>query len=162
MPACTLRGYIREGEAAVPDIIHRIGIEAPPDRVYRALATRSGLINWWTWHVTGEPAPGTIIQFRFADNGPRMKVLELSPGSRVTWQCVDGPRDWIGTEISFELAHGDRETIVRFSHTGWRESGEFMAHCNCKWAYFLMSLKAWVEDGRGTPYPEDRKISSWG
>jgi hypothetical protein len=25
-----------------------------------------------------------------------------------------------------------------------------------------LSLKAWVEDGRGTPYPEDRKISVWG
>ncbi len=146
----------------MPDIIHRIGVQAPPGRVYRALATRSGLINWWTYHVTGEPAVGSVVRFRFAEAGPDMKVLELAPDRLVRWRCVAGRPEWIGTEVSFELAHGDRETIVRFSHGGWKESGDFMAHCNCKWAYFLLSLKAWVEDGRGTPYPEDRKISSWG
>jgi len=144
------------------DIIHRIGVQAPPARVFRALATRSGLINWLTWHVTGEPAPGTIVRLRFGDDGRDMKVLELSQDRRVRWQCVAGPREWVGTEISFELAPGNGETIVRFAHTGWAEPGDFMAHCNCKWAYFLLSLKTWVEDGRGTPYPEDRKISSWG
>lgn len=144
------------------DIIHRIGVEAPPARVYRALATRSGLINWWTWHVTGEPAPGSVIQFRFADGGPDMKVLELSPDRRVRWQCVAGPPAWIETVISFDLTPGDRETIVRFAHSGWKEQGDFMAHCNCKWGYFMLSLKTWVEDGRGTPFPEDRKISRWG
>ncbi len=146
----------------MPEIVHRIGIEAPPARVYRALATRSGLINWWTWHVAGEPAPGATVQFRFGAGGPDMKMLELAPERRVRWRCLAGPEEWIGTEVSFELAPGDRETIVRFAHTGWREAGEFMAHCNCKWGYFLLSLKGWVEDGRGTPYPEDRKISSWG
>ncbi len=146
----------------MPEIIHRIGVQAPPARVYRALATRSGLINWWTWHVTGEPAAGAVVRFRFADNGPDMKVVELAPDRLVRWQCIAGPAEWIGTEISFELSYGDRETVLRFSHQGWKDRGDFMAHCSCKWAYFLLSLKAWVEDGRGTPYPEDRKISSWG
>ncbi len=147
----------------MPDIMHRIGVEAPPARVYRALATRSGLINWWTWHVTGEPASGAVVRFRFgSDSGVEMKVLELSQDRRVRWRCVAGPDEWMGTEISFELSPADRETIVRFAHTGWREAGELMAHCNCKWGYFLLSLKTWVEDGKGTPYPEDRKISSWG
>ncbi len=144
------------------DIVHRIGVEAPPARVYRALATRSGLINWWTWHVTGEPAPGALIRLRFGDKGPDMKALELIPDRRVRWECVAGLDEWIGTEVSFDLAPAHRETVLHFAHTGWREPGELMAHWNCKWAYFLLSLKGWVEDGRGNPYPEDRKISSWG
>ncbi len=150
----------------MPDIIHRIGVAAPPARVYRAIATRSGLINWWTWHVAGEPAPGAVIRFRFQDGSADMEMLELLPDRRVRWRCVAGPEDWVGTEISFDLgaggAAGSRETVVHFAHQGWREAGEYMAHCNTKWAYFLLSLKAWVEDGRGTPYPEDRKISVWG
>jgi uncharacterized protein YndB with AHSA1/START domain len=153
----------------MPEIVHRIGIEAPPERVYRALATRSGLINWWTWHVKGEPAPGAVVSFRFADGGPQesadaldMEMVELSRGRAVRWRCAAGPEEWIGTEVSFELSPGDRETIVMFRHAGWRQQSDFMAHCSCKWASFLLSLKGWVEDGRGTPYPEDRKISSWG
>jgi len=151
------------------DIIHRIGIEAPPERVYRALATRSGLINWWTWHVKGDPAPGGTVSFSFADGGPQaspkahsLEMAELSPGRAVRWRCTAGPDEWVGTDISFELSPGDRETVVMFRHAGWRSESAFMAHCSCKWASFLLSLKAWVEDGRGTPYPEDRKISSWG
>ncbi len=146
----------------MPDIIHRIGIQASSARVYRALATRSGLINWWTYHVTGEPAVGATVRFRFADGSRDMKVLELAPDRLVRWQCDVGPADWLGTRISFELSPEDRETILRFRHAGWKEAGDFMAHCNSKWAYYLLSLKTWVEDGRGTPYPEDRKISSWG
>jgi uncharacterized protein YndB with AHSA1/START domain len=150
----------------MPDIVHRIGVAAPPARVYRAIATRSGLINWWTWHVTGEPAPGAVIHFRFGDGSADMEMLELSPDSRVRWRCVSGLEEWTGTEITFDLAAGGaavtRETIIHFAHRGWRKEGEYMAHCNTKWAYFLLSLKAWVEDGRGTPYPEDRKISVWG
>jgi uncharacterized protein YndB with AHSA1/START domain len=146
----------------MPEIIHRIGIEAPPERVYRALATRSGLINWWTWHVKGEPAPGGVVSFRFADGGPDMQMIELAPGRAVRWRCAAGPEEWLGTDISFELSPGERETVLMFRHAGWRSQSDFMAHCSCKWAAFLLSLKGWVEDGRGAPYPEDRKISSWG
>jgi uncharacterized protein YndB with AHSA1/START domain len=130
--------------------------------VYRALATRSGLINWWTWHISGEPTPGTIFHARFADGTYDMEVLESTQDHRVRWQCTGGPKEWIDTEISFDLAKGERETVVRFVHSGWRQPGELMAHCNSKWGYFLLSLKSWVEDGRGTPHPEDRKVSLWG
>ena len=32
-----------------------------------------------------------------------MKVLELQPEKRVLWQVVDGPGEWIGTRIGFDL-----------------------------------------------------------
>jgi hypothetical protein len=36
-----------------------------------------------------------------------------------------------------------------------------MHHCSTKWAVFLMSLKALVETGNGTPAPGDVKIDNW-
>jgi hypothetical protein len=36
-----------------------------------------------------------------------------------------------------------------------------MHHCSTKWAIFLMSLKAFVETGKGAPSPDDVKIDSW-
>jgi hypothetical protein len=52
--------------------------------------------------------------------------------------------------------------VVLFTHAGWREPVEFMHHCSTKWAYFLLGLKAGLEGGPATPYPEDMAISSWG
>ena len=91
-----------------------------------------------------------------------MKVLELDPAKRVLWQVVDGPSDWIGTKVSFELAQDDGFTTILFKHQGWKEPIEFMHHCSTKWALFLMSMKSLVETGNGAPYPNDIHISSKG
>jgi uncharacterized protein YndB with AHSA1/START domain len=33
------------------DLIHRIGIAAPPETIYRALTTEDGIRAWWTTDV---------------------------------------------------------------------------------------------------------------
>ena len=63
-----------------------------------------------------------------------MKVLELQPASHVLWQVVDGPEEWIGTRVSFDLKQQGDWTIVLFKHQGWKEPVEFMHHCSTKWA----------------------------
>ena len=74
---------------------------------------------------------------------------------------VDGPKEWIGTKIRWDLREEDDYTIVNFKHEGWKEPVEFMHHCSTKWAVFLMSLKALVENGQGAPHPHDVKIDNW-
>jgi uncharacterized protein YndB with AHSA1/START domain len=146
----------------MPDILHRIGIKASAHDVYKALATQGGLAGWWTTDTRGDGKVGEVIQFRFEPRGFfAMKVLESEPGRRVLWEVVDGPAEWIGTKVGFDL-HTDGEwTIVLFGHRGWKEPVEFMHHCATKWAIFLMSLKSLVETGTGKPYPDDVKIDNW-
>lgn len=84
-----------------------------------------------------------------------MKVLELESAGRVLWHVIDGPAEWIGTTVSWELTQEGDYTIVLFKHV------EFMHHCNTKWAIFLMSLKSPVETGKGAPDPDDVKIDNW-
>ena len=147
----------------MPDILHRVAIKSSPNGTYRALATREGLAGWWTTDTQGSCDVGGVIQFRFGTRGRiDMKVLELDPAKRVLWQVVDGPSDWIGTKVSFELAQDDDFTIILFKHQGWKEPIEFMHHCSTKWALFLMSMKSLVEAGKGAPYPNDIHISSKG
>jgi hypothetical protein len=90
-----------------------------------------------------------------------MKVLELHPARRVLWQVVDGPKEWIGTKISWELKQDGDYVIVLFKHQDWKAPVEFMHHCSTKWAIFLMSLKSLVETGQGAPSPNDIKIDNW-
>ena len=144
------------------DILHRIGVVAPLDDVYRAVATPAGIAGWWTTDTAGESEVGGRLTFRFGDAGGfDMEVLELDPAGRVRWRVVDGPEEWIGTEIGWRLDQRDEYTIVLFKHEGWREPVEFMHHCSTKWATFLMSLKQLVETGTGAPAPDDLQISDW-
>jgi uncharacterized protein YndB with AHSA1/START domain len=144
----------------VVDILHRIGIAADPKEVYEALTTVEGLAAWWTTDTNGEP-DGTL-RFRFGDvGGFDMKVLDRQPNLRVEWEVVDGPDEWLGTTVTFDLAQDGEWTIVLFAHAGWREPVEFMNHCSTKWATFLLSLKSLVETGVGQPHPRDVQISNW-
>lgn len=143
------------------DILHRVGIKSSPNDVYQALVTREGLSGWWTTDTQGENKVGGMLQFRFEAGGFDMEVLELDPGKRVLWQVADGPAEWIGTLVSWELNQEGDYTIVLFKHQGWREPVEFMHHCSTKWAVFLMSLKSLLETGQGNPAPHDVKIDNW-
>jgi uncharacterized protein YndB with AHSA1/START domain len=146
----------------MPDILHRIGIEnASPEQVYEALTTLDGLSAWWTEKTTGDPEIGGVIEFRFSNGGLDARVAELEPGRRVSWLVVEGPQEWVGTTIQFDLRREGAYTIVLFRHEGWREPVEFMHHCSTKWATFLLSLKQLVETGEGTPNPRDVQISDW-
>ncbi len=151
----------------MPDILHRVGIKSSPDQVYKALTTREGLAAWWTNNTQGESKVGGVLLFRFSAGGVEiggfdMKVLELDPAKRVLWQVVDGPAEWIGTKVSFDLKQVGDYAIVLFKHQGWKEPVEFMHHCSTKWATYLMSLKSLVETGKGTPNPNDTHISGDG
>lgn len=147
----------------MPDILHRVGIKSSsPNDAYKALTTRESLSAWWTNDTQGKSNVGEVLRFRFGGGrGFDMKVLELDPTKRVLWQVVEGPEEWIGTNVSFELEQDGDFTIVLFKHQGWKEPVEFMHHCSTKWAIFLMSLKSLVETGKGAPDPNDVKIDNW-
>jgi len=145
----------------MPDILHRIGVKSSVDDTYKALTTRAGLAAWWTNGTQGESKVGGVLRFRFGAGGFDMKVLELHPPTRVLWEVVDGPKEWIGTKVSWELRQDDGYAIVLLKHMGWKEPVEFMHHCSTKWAIFLMSLKSLLETGEGAPDPNDVKIDNW-
>lgn len=145
------------------DIVHRIGVkDSSPGQVYDALTTLDGLSRWWTSDTTGSVDPGDVIVFRFgARGGFDMKVVDLEPGERVVWQVVDGPEEWVGTTVRWQIRQEGEWTIVLFAHEGWAEPVEFMHHCSTKWATFLMSLKSLLETGEGAPHPRDVAIDDW-
>ncbi len=148
------------------DILHRVGIKAVPEQVYQALATPEGVASWWTTDTKGDRKAGGILSTLFTADGRLLggfdlKILELHPDRRVVWQVVDGPAEWIGTRICFELKQEDGYTVILFKHEGWKEPVEFMYHCGTKWATYLMSLKSLGETGKGQPSPNDVRISNW-
>ena len=144
------------------DILHKVGVEgATPGQVAEALTTVEGLAGWWTSDTSGDAGLGGTVRFRFERGGFDMEVREVDEAKRIVWAVVDGPEEWIGTTISWELRQDEGWTTVLFAHEGWREPVEFMHHCSTKWAIYLMSLKALVETGTGAPHPRDVRIDDW-
>ena len=144
------------------DILHRVGVKTPtPEKVYDALTTVDGLSGWWTEDTKGKGNVGDVLEFRFPVGGFDMEVVDLQPSERVVWRVVDGPEEWIGTTVDWELRQDGDYTIVLFKHQGWKEPVEFMHHCSTKWGVFLLSLKSLLETGKGSPHPNDLKLDSW-
>src|SRR5271157_3803386 len=126
-------------EVGMVDIIHRIGIKSPTANVYKALTSLEGLAQWWTEEVQGNDQIGGKIEFRFRSKEGELKgkmvmeVKELNAQKSVRWHCIEGPTEWIGTDITFQLSQQDNQTIVLFGHRNWREAVEFTSHCSMKW-----------------------------
>lgn len=80
--------------------------------------------------------------------------MKLEPPTKVTWECVDGDSEWIGTILTFNLVERDNATLLCFSHLDWAEESEFFGICNHHWGPFLDSLKSLCETGVGQPFIE--------
>lgn len=119
------------------DIFHQLRMKATADDVFRAVNEEELLRPWWA-----------------GDGALAVQCVELDDGARVSWRCVDGPTEWIGTDITFAFAREGGETVVRFAHRNWRETSDAFARCTTKWARVLMALKARVE----TPEPDDVRV----
>jgi uncharacterized protein YndB with AHSA1/START domain len=141
------------------EIKHRVGIQGSAAQIYALLTTDTGLARWWTSDTQGAAGIGSIIHFRFAETVVDFEVVELIPDRLVRWRhSRDMPPAWMGSKIVFKLEQKDKQTILLFSHYDWQNSDDFMAHCSTKWAIFMMSLKACIETGQGSPYPNDVHI----
>ncbi len=149
------------------DIIHRIGIKAPVEKVYAALSTVEGVAGWWTKETRGSSKPGGPVKVLFRNpsgdeiGSMEFQMVTLKPNQEVVWRFVSGPEEWLGTDVTFRLSQDGDSTLVLFGHRNWREALEFTAHCSMKWATFLLSLRKLVETGQGKPAPDDLKIDNW-
>jgi uncharacterized protein YndB with AHSA1/START domain len=148
----------------MPNILHRLSIDAPPALIHELAATGEGIERWWTGHpVAGSDRVGGRLSVHFRDSvdpAATFEVVERAP-EQIVWRCVAGPADWIDTRIIFALKpRDDGGTTLLFSHEGWRQENEFMNGCSTNWAAYLTSLKSGAEGHGFNPYPGG-ELSRW-
>jgi uncharacterized protein YndB with AHSA1/START domain len=140
-------------------IRHRVGIKASAEAVYLALTDTNKLAGWWTTDTRGDGSKvGGVLEFWFGDFCLKFEVAELQPGKLIRWKYSGDVGEWAGTEVAYSISADEKQSYVRFGHTGWRSENGSFSHCSTKWAVFLVSLKDFLEKGKGQPYPSDVQI----
>jgi uncharacterized protein YndB with AHSA1/START domain len=149
----------------MPDILHRISIDAPPQRVHDLIASTDGIARWWTGRPRdGEHATGSSFSVYFGDAERPAAVMRVLADAtdHVLWRVTEGPDTWIDTQITFDLRPGGHGgTTLLFTHAGWQQASEFMSGCSTNWCAYLTSLKGGAEGDAFAAYPAG-EISRWG
>src|ERR1700722_5851672 len=109
----------------MPEILHRVSIDALQKNVHDLIATTDGVARWWTGRpLDGDSAVGSTFGVYFGDAEKAAAVMEVMSDTpdEVVWRVVDGPGEWIDTIITFALRGRGDETTLLFSHSGWRKA----------------------------------------
>src|SRR5262249_54079207 len=80
--------------------------------------------------------------------------LDVAEADRVAMTCIreSNNADWLGTKLSFALVPAGDATRVELVHAGYPATNDHYDLCVKGWAYFLGSLKRYVETGTGEPH----------
>lgn len=115
------RGFFRihSGGCSGHQPPHRNG-SARGRRVPRAHdTTRDGVAARYTPETKADAKVGGLVECTFGNYGSlRCSVDELVPNRRVKWTVGQGPPEWMGSRIIFELAHDGGATDFECSHAG--------------------------------------------
>jgi uncharacterized protein YndB with AHSA1/START domain len=100
-------------QGTLPEIRKTVVLNAPIEKVWKAVSTSEGIAAWWTTS-TFEPVLGCefMIQIIGWSDFP-CKVMELDPPNRVGF---DWGKDWY---LAFELKNLDGKTEFTLIHSGW-------------------------------------------
>jgi uncharacterized protein YndB with AHSA1/START domain len=149
--------------AELSRIDRTIEIEAPPERVWRALTDVQELSTWFQVTIEGRLTPGTDVWMTSVHPdhaGQRflVRVTEMSPPRRLVWQwhpgsvdpAVDYSREPL-TTVTFDLERSGRGTRLSLSETGFDEialarRSKVYSDNSQGWTEVLVWLQKYVEE----------------
>ena len=127
-------------------------VDASPEQVFDAI---NDVRAWWTGDIEGATsALGDVFTYTHAPQHRSVqRITESVPGERVVWHVddaeltfVDDRDEWIGTDITFDIAPASGGTELRFSHIGLTPGVECYDACSNAWgSYINGSLRKLIE-----------------
>ena len=135
-------------------------VEQSPEEVFRAIGNVGG---WWSGKITGDAAgPNHEFTYRYKDvHQSKQRVTEFVPGKRVVWHVEDAEltfvkdrREWIGTDIIFDIARKGNKTELQFTHAGLVPAFECYGGCSGAWGELVgKNLRNLIVTGKDQPDP---------
>jgi len=135
-------------------------VDQAPEEAFAAINNDRG---WWGGNIEGiTDQLGQEFTYRYQDvHYSKQKITELIPNKRVVWRVLDAslnftedPREWTGTEITFEVARKGDQTEIRFAHEGLVPAFECFDVCSNAWGFYINgSLRRLMTTGEGPTTP---------
>jgi uncharacterized protein YndB with AHSA1/START domain len=128
---------------------HALTVEAPRDRVFRALTDADELKRWWITDGVSEPRPGGRFRYEWKMADPADDHVqegtydEVAEGERVAFPWHSPAGD---SRVTLALTDGDGGTRVSLVHAGIAADDQFERY-EQGWQGFLANLKSVLEDG---------------
>ena len=99
-------------------------VDQTPEEAFAAITNVRG---WWSGEIDGSTDQlGEEFTYRYQDvHYSKQRITELVPGQKVVWHVLDAyldftddPDEWVGTDITFEVARKGDQTEVQLHPPG--------------------------------------------
>ena len=140
------------------DFISSFTVDRSPEDVFKAINDVRG---WWSGEIDGDTDRlGAEFTYRYKDlHTSTQKVTEFVPGKKVVWHVTDAEltfvkdtKEWVGTEIVFEIAREGGKTELRFTHAGLTPAFQCYGGCSNAWGALVgNNLRNLVTSGKRQP-----------
>jgi hypothetical protein len=141
-------------------------VDQTPEAVVAAITNVRG---WWSGEIEGNTGElDAEFTYRYQDvHYSKQKITEMIPGEKVAWRVLDAyvnfaddPDEWIGTDITFEVARKGNQTEVNFTHRGLVPEFECFDKCSSAWGFYINnSLRNLIITGHGAPNPKEDRVA---
>ena len=136
-------------------------VDQTPEKAFAAITNVRG---WWSGETEGSTDQlGAEFTYRYQDvHYSKQRITELVPGHKVVWHILDAyldftedPDEWVGTDVTFEVAGKGDQTEVSFSHLGLVPEFECFDKCSNAWGFYInSSLRNLITTGQVRPTPK--------
>ena len=139
---------------------HFIGAKTSKEAMFNAISTPEGLAKWWASSAQGMAVEGGTIRLNF-DNLATLKFRydEIIYNQKLVLTCFESFKAWDKTQLVFKIEEKDSQVFLTHIHQNISENDiESYTYFSTKWTVYLLSLKQYLETGKGTPYPSEIKL----
>ena len=128
------------------DSLHQIEIHTDAHTLYQAINSDSGIKSWWTPLCHMAQKEGDNCRISYESLRLILFAQKLLPQKRAFWVCLDGPQDWLGTELWWEIEQlGPKLCRLDFKHMNWQRDDGLFPQANSMWGNLLNKLKDYCE-----------------
>lgn len=140
------------------DFTTSFSVEQSPEEVFNAINNVRG---WWSGQIDGDTDKlGEEFIYGYKNfHKSTQRVTELVPGRRVVWHVSNAEltffkdkKEWIGTDIVFEIAKKGNKTELTFTHVGLVPTFQCYGDCSGAWGELIgTNLRNLITTGKNQP-----------
>lgn len=120
------------------DLTISLLVDQTPQKIFKAI---NNVGAWWTEIEGSSQQPGDVFTVRFGEVFITHKIAEHVTNKKIVWHVTDSSeKEWIDTQICFEISIKDNSSEIHFTHIGMVPELKDYNDCVKGWTKFIGNL----------------------